>query len=91
MSSITVFPLPGTKPFLHLKEQYSASFKQDLYEVRVFMWLQEREGSSENKSILLNLDFRILPCIKGDNKRFWLLIFSVSSIHYGSPICKLYF
>lgn len=52
---------------------------------------QSLEEVYESRSVLLNLDFRILPCIKRGNKGFWLLIFSLSSIHYGSPICKLYF
>lgn len=47
---------------------------------------QSLEKVYESKSVLLNLDFRILPnldfrilpCIKRDKKAFWLLIFSLS-------------
>lgn len=37
------------------------------------------------------MDFRLLPCVTMDKEGFWWLIFSLSSIHYGSPTSKIYF
>lgn len=76
-------------PFCTWKSSTLHLLRRMSYEVRVSVRLQKREGSNESLSVLSKLDFRILPCIKGDIKSFWLPIFSLSSIHYGSPICKL--